>query len=541
MGKKPFLDKKSAKHFHVVHRSQKDPLINDSDAPDRVLQEVLPSNQLKFKTQDEIDRIKAKPQKLTQDEIDQRIGQAALHGIFYDDSEYDYTQHLKPIGGIDTVFLEAPSAKKEKPKTMDESIFKDDIDRPQKNPNLFELPTNVLPSNIEMNVGVMNQSTGLDNGLQPDMDPRLREVLEALSDEEYVDDDLDDDFFENLNGEGEPYDPADDIEDEEYYDSEEEYEHADHEQEQADEGNYNWEAAFKKFKINQDRKNAGSDDEFDDEFDGQSRATGFSVSSSTMHRNTQLRLLDDRFEKIEEEYEDDEDEDEEIDGEERADFDAILDDFLEKYEIVGKKMQPKLEGESSTQKLDTIRQSFIKPDIKEEEQRTRVKLTREALEAASKTPLTREALNDMPQRPTEKKRATWDCQTIISTYSNLENHPSLINDKGPQKRIRIDPKTGMPVLVEVERKQKKKESEETDEEEEEEEEEDESIPENKGVARSKAESKDEKKARKNAAKEAKKNRREEKKTNQAMFKNEENRQKRVLQQQRQAKAATHIP
>jgi protein LTV1 len=47
MGKKPFIDKKSAKHFHVVHRSQKDPLINDSEAPDRVLQEVLPINQMK--------------------------------------------------------------------------------------------------------------------------------------------------------------------------------------------------------------------------------------------------------------------------------------------------------------------------------------------------------------------------------------------------------------------------------------------------------------------------------------------------------------
>lgn len=50
MGKKPFLDKKASKHYHVVHRSQKDPLINDSEAPDRVLQEVLPLNQLKVNT-----------------------------------------------------------------------------------------------------------------------------------------------------------------------------------------------------------------------------------------------------------------------------------------------------------------------------------------------------------------------------------------------------------------------------------------------------------------------------------------------------------
>ncbi|KAL0565762.1 hypothetical protein ABG067_009610, partial [Albugo candida] len=61
-----------------------------------------------------------------------------------------------------------------------------------------------------MSVGIMNQPTGTDNGLQPDMDPRLREVLEALEDEEYIEGDLDEDFFESLNAEGDPYDPEED-------------------------------------------------------------------------------------------------------------------------------------------------------------------------------------------------------------------------------------------------------------------------------------------------------------------------------------------
>ncbi|KAL9555533.1 hypothetical protein MBANPS3_002318 [Mucor bainieri] len=542
MGKKPFIDKKSAKHFHVVHRSQKDPLINDSEAPDRVLQEVLPINQMKHKSQQEIERVKAKPQKLTQDEIDQRIGQAAQYGIFFDDGEYDYTQHLKPIGGTDSVFLEAPS-KKEKPKTLNDSMFKDDdVHRDQKNPNLFQLPSNVLPSNIEMSVGVMNQTTGLDGGLQPDMDPRLREVLEALSDEEYVENDLDDDFFEALNADGEPYDPA---EDEEYYDSEEEYEDyevdAEDGEEEINEENYDWQAAFNKFKLNQNRR-AGSDDGSDD-FDRQTKQTGFSVSSSAMHRNTQLRLLDDRFEKIEEEYADDDDESEydsnAEDLEERADFDAILDEFLEKYEIVGKKMQPKLEGDTSAAKLDSMRQGLIKPSVAEEEKKEMERTTRQKL--------TQSALEPKLERPVQRQRETWDVQSVISTYSNLENHPSLINDKGPSKRIRIDPKTGMPVLVEVERKQKKQQqqvesdAEEEEEEDEDNDDEDEEALENKGAPRSKAETKEEKRARKQAIKDAKKNRREEKKSTKSAFKTEENRQKKILQQKRQAKGATHIP
>lgn len=44
MGKKPFIDRKEAKHYHVVHRSQRDPLINDSDAGERVLREYIPGN-----------------------------------------------------------------------------------------------------------------------------------------------------------------------------------------------------------------------------------------------------------------------------------------------------------------------------------------------------------------------------------------------------------------------------------------------------------------------------------------------------------------
>ncbi|KAI8989284.1 Low temperature viability protein-domain-containing protein [Pilobolus umbonatus] len=531
MGKKSFIDKKTAKHFHVVHRSQKDPLINDAEAPDRVLKEVLPPNQLKYKSQADIDRIKAKPVKLTQDEIDQRIGQAALYGVYYDDSEYDYTQHLRPIGATDAVFLEAPTVKKEK-KVNIEEMFQDKSDyREKKNMNMFEIPSEVLPSSVEMSVGVMNQGTNMDQGLQPDMDPRLREVMEALEDEEYIDDKLDDDFFEALNAEGEPYDPEED-EYEDYSDEEyeeyEEYEVSGEEEgdhKAGGEENYDWEAAFKKFKLNQQRNQSNRDS--DDEDDMRSRGTGFSMSSSTMHRNSQLRLLDDRFEKIEEEYAEEE-ESEESDGEykeERADFDSILDEFLDKYEILGKKMEPKLEGKTAGEKLDTVRQAFSTTHIQEEEERI------------PSIKIRRETESPMPERPVQRERETWDCQSVISTYSNLENHPALISDKGPMKRIRIDPKTGMPILVEVARKQKKVVQEE--EEEEESSSEEEKV--DTGHGRPKAETKEEKKQRKQAMKDAKKNRREEKKATKSAFKMEENRQKRILQQKREAKGAIHIP
>ncbi|CAO3641707.1 unnamed protein product [Cunninghamella blakesleeana] len=572
MPKKGFIDCKSAKHYHVVHCSQRDPLINDAEASSRVLQEVVPGNLVKHKTAEELERIRAKPKKLTQDEIDQRVGQAALHGIYFDDGEYDYMQHLKPIGAPDAIFLEAPTARKEKNKQpigglqlRDEIEEKntstsggkglfDDVDT-KKNPNLFELPTDVLPSNIEVDTRLMNQ-TGLEGGLQPDMDPRLREILEALEDDAYVENDLDESFFDDLNDESaEVYDPDedeyyDDVYNEEYGDDEEvEYEDIE-EDGPIDPENYDWQAAFNKFKRDQ-KRSGGSDDEFDDDddFDIRSKGTGFSVSSSAMHRNAQLRTLDDRFDRIEEEYmnDDDEEEEREFDGDiskERADFEAILDDFLDNYEVVGNKIAPKLEGENSVQKLDTIRKTLDRIHIKEE--------VEDEDEEKAKKQRSKSNLDDPWARPEQRKKATWDCQSVLSTYSNLENHPTLISDRGPKKKISIDPKTGMPILVEDDRtKNRKKNSKynksvneennnEDDNEEDDDEDEDEEDRPNLGVRRSKAESKEDKKLRKQAIKDAKKNRREEKKSTKAAFKNEENRQRQTLDQQRKAKGVTHI-
>lgn len=50
-------------------------------------------------------------------------------------------------------------------------------------------------------------------------------------------------------------------------------------------------------------------------------------------------------------------------------------------------------------------------------------------------------------------RDRWDCETIVSTYSNLDNHPSVIDDgNGTRRRrralpkvIRLDPRTQLPV------------------------------------------------------------------------------------------------
>jgi protein LTV1 len=115
-----------------------------------------------------------------------------------------------------------------------------------------------------------------------------------------------------------------------------------------------------------------------------------------------------------------------------------------------------------------------------------------------------------------EKEKEWDCESIISTYSNLENHPTLISEDKPN-RIKLSRKTGMPLNV-LPKTEKIKGGDTVTE---------------KGR---KGESKDEKKARKLATKQEKKVNRIEKKATKQAFKREEQKQQHILaipeQQQR---------
>jgi protein LTV1 len=112
------------------------------------------------------------------------------------------------------------------------------------------------------------------------MDPKLRETLEALEDDAYINNDLDDDFFAALN-----------TEDDGFYEEEEE----DFEHDIEEDGN--WESGFKKFRNNKNRIKEIEDD------DKRSVTTGgYSMTSSVMFRNDKLRLLDEQFEKVKIEF-----------------------------------------------------------------------------------------------------------------------------------------------------------------------------------------------------------------------------------------------
>lgn len=256
------------------------------------------------------------PAELAHDNQRENIGEAALHGIYYDDTSYDYMQHLKPVGmqedGVDSIWVEAPSKPKGKEKA--------------KGPINLLLPEGTLASGFELprNYEAQEAIPSSISGFQPDMDPHLRQVLEALEDEAFVDEGLEDDFFGELVADGE----RGSNEDVDYAFREEgipEGAEGSMAQEgvegQEVGGEESWEASFARFK--QVQKSTPQDGDTSD-LDGYSEggdtvgilpqlsviggkrrrrkaasdATGYSMSSSSMWRNEQLTVLDERFDQV---------------------------------------------------------------------------------------------------------------------------------------------------------------------------------------------------------------------------------------------------
>jgi protein LTV1 len=222
-------------------------------------------------------------------------------------------QHLKPAGqqdeGFESILVEAPkrrTASKTAPGNLPISLR--DL-HPEAFPSALE-----LPHDFESQAAIQSSISGL----QPNMDPHLRQTLEALEDDAFVDDDLGDDFFGELveNGERDANEPFN-------------YEFVEDGLLAGGSGDTNatcesngedksgWEARFATFQKEQQGRKAmdpslsdGGSETGDTvgkipEFSTHDRrrrqtsdASGFTMSSLSIARSEGLRDLDDRFDKV---------------------------------------------------------------------------------------------------------------------------------------------------------------------------------------------------------------------------------------------------
>lgn len=331
------FNKKNATTFNVVHRAHDDARFYDDEASEHVL--VPQSSKKKVVTTAELEK------KLANTSIRDNEGLAAQYGITYDDSKYDYMQHLKPMGNPDGVFV---GAKQTQPKQLIEDLFKDQLPSKETRKVARDLNQNI-PDELQ--------------GFNPNLDPRLREVLEALDDEAYIEDG-EEDIFNSLLQSGEVEDENEFYEEAEDYDEwdldnyEEEYD-AKYNLDTPEGVNLNWQRDFMQFK--KDNKNKpnewDSDDEFEDEVPelpeistnkkvsntkmrkkkgAMTDTSSFSMSSSALFRTEGLTLLDDRYEQMSKKFENENDEPSHKPfnmNEERHDLEGMLDDFLDNYEL----------------------------------------------------------------------------------------------------------------------------------------------------------------------------------------------------------------
>lgn len=227
----------------------------------------------------------------------------------------------------------------------------------------------------------------------------------------------------------------------------------------------------------------------------------------------------------------------------------IMDDFLSTYEIHGGRMDAIPGGTSATGKdqLDMLRKEMSRLHVLEAAKRHQEE------DAARKGRPEEEEIWTEASSGADKGNK-WDVETILSTYSNLENHPrvlrlqSSLNAKSkrkgkeePASKITIDPKTGFPVVLaptdrNAQRPLSGRNGDGSDDDDDDGGDSDATMDaeemnghKRQTVARSRTETPAEKKARKAAVKEERQARRVEKKTTKESFGQERKRQQKVRQ------------
>ncbi|XP_040043126.2 protein LTV1 homolog [Gasterosteus aculeatus] len=464
--KKSFIDKKKAVTFHLVHRSQRDPLAADEKAPQHVL---LHANKV---------------------EPDKRREEQREFGVFFDD-DYNYLQHLKEAAPTAELVADEPAHGNRPTLRLrgdDDDDDEEDRDVLDVQAASINLPSSVFASEFEEKVGLLNKAAPI-SGPRLDMDPDIVAALDEDFDFDDPDNLLDDDFIARANtasaaGEGDSGDEDDD--DDEWEDTDEE-------------GDFGSEGGLSG---DEDLGRRAREFLFMDE-ETKSRFTEYSMTSSVMRRNEQLTLLDDRFEKFYEQFDDDEIgalDNAELEGSIQPDS-ARLEEVIKDYFVQKHKDHLKLD-EMGPKELPVLKEEDDEDDEDNEEEMERIVVWAQ-----------------------DEK---WDCETIISTYSNIYNRPKIIQD--PPKPIRVSQKTGIPLDVLPAKGLTAKQAERmaliNDQD----------LQRVSTLPRDKEESTEERKARKQAIKEERKERRVEKKANKMAFKEE-----RVRQEKQMVNLRTNAP
>ncbi|KAE9350858.1 hypothetical protein PF008_g6238 [Phytophthora fragariae] len=534
--KKQFIDKKSAQHFHVVHRSQRDPKANYPEASKYVLLSSSQHVELRSDSEsddeyeddggdseldsddempDLVDTKSTKPKKKSSSSSGRAafpVRKVRFGGVEAEDlvdenglprDGYDYSQHMKEMGQGKFYSATSRFDAGEEARALSRKV---------------DLPEDALPSAEEQDrlLDAITLTTDV-------MDEDLREAL--VNDEAF--EELDDNFVVQAAEQN-----ADDA--------------------GTDDFDYDahiaklMEAASGVTPLYRGNLTDSEDEEFSDDEEEFSGGEAEPQEGETPDRDEEQRVLDELFEKtLAEEYDDDqlgelEEDDPETRGKETLDGEllaAVVEDYAfvqqELADAEGKLGNALRAGNRLKQVLEECEAERHAYEYDEDAETEDEEEPEDAAARAEREKKELQELFERNQYLQREEREQWDCETIVSTYSTLDNHPTVLREEGPTRRkkkkqpviasiaegvdirkqkVTLSRKTGMPLGVfETEAAVKSKPAKHTEQQ-----------PETS--RRQKGETKEQKRARKAAVKMEKMSRRAEKKETKLAFKEEEARQ-----------------
>ncbi|KAI3379998.1 hypothetical protein SNEBB_001106 [Seison nebaliae] len=257
MGKKSKnLYKKNVKHYALVYRSYKDPLINDSEAGNTVLQ---PMKQIKIM------------------EDQEKLKKNHKYGIYFDD-DYNYFQHMKDIDNVETEEDDDDNKDEESIEKLDDSTKTDG-----------DMTSHLLFSSEQLEEETIFDRENELASLRLEWDPEIANLLDrdTFDPKEEGFDEIEDNFIELAN----QSDSSDDEEDEEYDINLNE--HTGNEQSYTSIDDIAQFLQKKKSKTAEEKLFKGKEKKLENDC-----FTNYSMSSASVPRTEIMRIMDDRFEEL---------------------------------------------------------------------------------------------------------------------------------------------------------------------------------------------------------------------------------------------------
>ncbi|CAH0515549.1 unnamed protein product [Peronospora belbahrii] len=447
--KKQFINKKKAQHFHVVHRSQRDPKADDPNASKYVLLSSNPhvkirsdsefdgendnEEDVEIESDDEmpdlVDAVATKTivaGKKSRDNVTFPIRKVRFGDVeaedFVDENGlprdgYNYLQHMKEMGKGKFYSATSRFDAGEDARALSRKV---------------DLPQDALPSMEEQDrlLDAITLTTDV-------MDEDLREAL--VNDEAF--EQLDDNFVIQAAEENLEFGTADDFD----YDT--------HIAKLMNAASGVTPLYRGNITDSEDDGFSEDDEEFSDE-----EAEHGDEGEVPEDRDEAQRVLDELFEKtLAEEYDDEqlgelEEDDPETRGKETLDGEllaVVLEDYVsvqqELADAEGKLGNPLRAGNRLKQVLEECDAERHAYEYDEDAETEEEEGPEDEVARAEREEKELQELYERNLYLQREERERWDCETIVSTYSTLDNHPTVLREEAPTRRK----KKKQPVMASV--------------------------------------------------------------------------------------------